>query len=799
MKRLLIITSLFVLTNAFAKAQDVSFRSSVFESYVKKHVGIGETAKLNTTQLDTIQQIDLSGLDLTDISDVKLLTKLRSIDLSNNKIEDIAPLATLDSLCEVNLSYNNLKSISRLSFSYARQMYVNIAFNHIKDFSCFNTLTNCYFTIAGADMQNDEDSSFFDVDYLFCNARFNKPVISCRVNSNNGSKTLLKIKDEQLEVPTDRSRFECELKNSISTASPIYLMNGDYIDSTYIVPVDYYAVDGGNTITLVTGLPEKYSLMTANAQYGKVAVVGNTIEYTAPDKAVPDRIDFGYSHGATLKGISCFYMNQDKGEKGDADGDGTIGSQDLKALVDAYVTDAQVNKVTDVDEDGNLTTTDITKLISMMNDNYSYNGHEYVDLGLPSGTLWATCNVGASKPEEFGDYYSWGETTVKESYLWSDYTYYNSSDGTYTNLGDDICGTQYDAATVQWGSNWQLPTSEQFKELQENTTSEWASINGVSGIRLKGSNGNSIFLPAAGCAGTPEWIGKYGYYWTGIQNTMYPDRANTATLGNDGLNWSGHMERGGGQSIRPVLKATANTSMINELLGDMITVKGGTFTMGATDGWGYDNERPVHEVIVTTYKIGRHEVTQKLWVAVMGSNPSTVVGDNLPVNNVSWDECQTFIQKLNGLKSNVLEEFRLPTEAEWEYAARGGASRNDQTGKGYQYAGGYNNIEDMEPYVWCSDNSDGTIHEVGTRKPNELGIYDMSGNVCEYVQDYLGDYTEEAQKDPRGSATGEYRIFRGGSYDRPHKPDAKREECGLRLVSWTPQSQMISNENDGLE
>lgn len=236
-------------------------------------------------------------------------------------------------------------------------------------------------------------------------------------------------------------------------------------------------------------------------------------------------------------------------------------------------------------------------------------------------------------------------------------------------------------------------------------------------------------------------------------------------------------------------------SMIRPLV---VTVEGGSFTMGATDGWGYDDERPTHEVNLSTFKICSHEVTQKLWVAIMGSNPSTTIGDNLPVNNLSWDECQTFIERLNAL---VSEEsgitFRLPTEAEWEYAARGGKSRNDlETNKsnGYQYAGGYNSIKDMEPYVWCSDNSDGSIHPVGTKKPNELGLYDMSGNVCEYVQDYLTDnYTEEIQTNPKGALTGVYRVFRGGSYERPKwqcrlasrfgsKPDEQSSECGLRLV-----------------
>ena len=219
-------------------------------------------------------------------------------------------------------------------------------------------------------------------------------------------------------------------------------------------------------------------------------------------------------------------------------------------------------------------------------------------------------------------------------------------------------------------------------------------------------------------------------------------------------------------------------------VSDFITVEGGTFMMGATDGWGYDDERPVHEVTVPTFAISKHEVTQKLWKTVMGGeNPSTILGDDLPVNNLSWNDCQIFIRRLNSLTKM---DFGLPTEAEWEFAARGGLLGQDKgTGNGYQYAGGYNDIESMDAYTWHSENSNGTTHAVGTKKPNELGLYDMSGNVCEYVADY---FSWSYDGEPTTSL-----VFRGGSYQRPtwqcrlasrfgEAPDEKREECGLRLV-----------------
>lgn len=198
------------------------------------------------------------------------------------------------------------------------------------------------------------------------------------------------------------------------------------------------------------------------------------------------------------------------------------------------------------------------------------------------------------------------------------------------------------------------------------------------------------------------------------------------------------------------------TFTVNGVRFTMVAVKGGTFTMGAT----YDDaevdaevdEEPAHEVTLSDYYIGQTEVTQALWEAVMGSNPSNHKGDNLPVENVSWDDCQVFIQKLNQLTG---KQFRLPTEAEWEYAARGG-----RKSRGYKYAGG-NNIDSV---AWCDGNSGNETHPVATKQANELGIYDMSGNVLEWCSDWCGDYTSSSQSDPQGSSSGSFRVIRGGCY-----------------------------------
>ena len=215
----------------------------------------------------------------------------------------------------------------------------------------------------------------------------------------------------------------------------------------------------------------------------------------------------------------------------------------------------------------------------------------------------------------------------------------------------------------------------------------------------------------------------------------------------------------------------------------MIYVSGGTFTMGATSEMTepWDDEKPTHQVTLSSYYIGETEVTQALWKAVMGSNPSFFKGDNLPVECVSWNDCQTFISKLNALTG---KRFRLPTEAEWEFAARGGNQSR------HTPFSGSSRIDDV---AWYEDNSGSKTHPVKTKQPNELGIYDMTGNVFEWCQDWFGSYSNYAQTNPTGAGSGSDRVFRGGCwYYSPRScrssnrhigtPELSYYSVGLRLV-----------------
>ena len=201
------------------------------------------------------------------------------------------------------------------------------------------------------------------------------------------------------------------------------------------------------------------------------------------------------------------------------------------------------------------------------------NNLSYVDLGLPSGTLWATCNVGATKPEGYGDYFAWGETQSKTIYDWSTYKwcngdydqltkYCNYADFGYNDFADNLTVLQPsdDAATTNWGNGWCMPTKEQWQELYQNTTSIWTTLNGVNGRLFTASNGRSLFLPAAGkrYGNGLSFEGSYGFYWSSALDTSFLNRAWDFYFYLDGFNMYNYFDRIVGHSVRAVCVVAQN-------------------------------------------------------------------------------------------------------------------------------------------------------------------------------------------------------------------------------------------------
>ena len=237
------------------------------------------------------------------------------------------------------------------------------------------------------------------------------------------------------------------------------------------------------------------------------------------------------------------------------------------------------------------------------------------------------------------------------------------------------------------------------------------------------------------------------------------DNIKNETINGFDINWTGNLNKNEKDAIR-------------EMISNMVKVDGGTFYMGAqSDSVEYLNydenatswEAPVHEVTVSSFFINKYEVTQNLWEAIMGETPNNESsmqwekefgkGEKYPAYRISFKEVETFIGKLNEYTSL---NFALPTEAQWEYAARGGASTNYEL-----YAGG----DIVDNVAWIDSNSD-KCSEVGMKNPNALGLYDMSGNVWEMCQDWYYQYTEEAVTDPVGEEYNQgYKVFRGGSWN----------------------------------
>lgn len=512
---------------------------------------------------------------------------------------------------------------------------------------------------------------------------------------------------------------------------------------------------------------------------------------------------------------------------------------------------------------------------------------EKVDLGLPSGVLWSSFNIGARRPSDIGLYIAWGEKEPGARFYWSDYDFssgdndqcvskYTFDDGErsgiwYTGdnvfIGDGIkiLDPSDDTATALWGDQWRMPSEADIEELLRYCSWEEDLQNGISGKRITGPSGNSIFLPYTGCIVEDGFDGVNSYGWypaTSVGNISrfftsltvngygeyYLERGRTrmegypvrpvwgaGTGGNYGMEVSGTLSFGNSPVNVTTLKTlsvsntgylplTVTVSSDNEAfipddssfilpaqqtlevsvafspvtVGDysgdvtvsaaeisstfvlpvsgrgfdisattysyggvsfnMVNVPGGTFDMGM-DGSRW--------VTVSDFSIGQTEVTQGLWEAVMGNNPSAFQkGDSYPVEKVSWYEAKAFCARLSALTGY---DFRLPTEAEWELAARGGYPASSEA---------YSGSDDVDEVACYEGNCGASPFPVMTKYPNQLGLYDMSGNVWEWCEGFYGDRPDDGSVDPRGWAYGyDSANHRGGAFDSP------AEDCTVTMRS----------------
>ena len=417
-----------------------------------------------------------------------------------------------------------------------------------------------------------------------------------------------------------------------------------------------------------------------------------------------------------------------------------------------------------------LTTTDATAIISI---SASSGGNITNDGGSPitaRGVCWGAAQSPTTANSKTTDGSGTGIFTSAITGLTPGTTYYIRAYAT------NSIGTSY-------GNQVTLVTTAVLSTLTTTAASAITSTTATSGGNITNDGGGAITArgvcwstsqnPTTANSKTADGTGTGSFISsiTGLTaGTTYYVRAYSTNSAGIGY--------GNQVSFSPDIQLTES---VNGVSFDMVAIKGGTFSMGSNDG--DSDEKPIHTVTLSDFYMGKTEVTQAQWVAVMGSNPSWFKGDNLPVETVSWDDVQIFLGKFNAKTGKT---YRLPTEAEWEYAAGGSVG---------QKWPGTNNESSLGNYAWYDANSNDTTHAVGAKQPNSLGLYDMGGNVWEWCSDwYSADYyANSPQTNPKGASTGSGRVLRGGSWNGHASycrvsfrfcsyPDYRYYSYGFRLV-----------------
>lgn len=302
---ILIILACWLFVPEKVQGQEVTFLSPIVEDGIRQHLGLTEGENIRFEQLDTITTLDLSKRGVTDIYDLVLLPKLRNLDLSDNMVDDLKPLNVLDSLEWVDLRFNSLKGINELMYANAKKMTVNVAFNYIKDFSLFGSMSSCNFILEGALLQIDENAPYFDVCQFICDASESPTVIHGLVRTNIDGSARLECEGEIIGVPAEGEFFKQSLRYDGKATVQVVLTNGEQGDTTWLVPLQTYHVGAGGEVTIESGLPEDYTIQGFTpAQQGTMQIDGTTLSYTASDSFEYEEIIYGFYRNGVFKGIA---------------------------------------------------------------------------------------------------------------------------------------------------------------------------------------------------------------------------------------------------------------------------------------------------------------------------------------------------------------------------------------------------------------------------------------------------------------------------------------------------------------
>ena len=304
MRKYIITIMIFCLAALQSAAQEVTFFSAEVEAGVRQHLHIAESAAISMAQLDTITQLDLTHRGISDVRDMPLMPNLRMLDLSDNQLDDLQPLALLDSLELLDLRFNNLKGINQLFYTGAKKLTINVGFNHIRDFSLFWTLSLCNFTLEGTGLQLGENEPFFDVFHFFADVENHVPMVCYHGLTNIEKEATLECGLLHQVAAMDGDSYKINLTDSPGTTTMATLSNGEYGDTTWVVPPAILDIRASQQVSFDTQLPEGYEIKYANALVGTVTVEETTLSYQAPTTESNDTVYFSYYEGDRLKGFS---------------------------------------------------------------------------------------------------------------------------------------------------------------------------------------------------------------------------------------------------------------------------------------------------------------------------------------------------------------------------------------------------------------------------------------------------------------------------------------------------------------